>query len=129
MKVFSEKITVPASAIDENGHVNNIIYLEWCVAVAEKHWFSTAPINFQKSHFWVVLEHTISYKNPSFEGEELLVETWVIAANGVKSERNYKITRTNDDKVLVNAKTVWCFVEIENQRPARIPEEIRALFM
>jgi acyl-CoA thioester hydrolase len=129
LKVFSEKIRVPASAIDENGHVNNITYLEWCVAVAEKHWFATAPKNYQKSHFWVVLEHTISYKNPSFEGEELLVETWVTSANGVKSERNYKITRTNDDKVLVNAKTVWCFVEIESQRPARIPEEIHTLFM
>ena len=129
MKIFSEKITVPASAIDENGHVNNIIYLQWCIQVAEKHWFTKAPENFQKSHFWVVLEHTISYKNPSFEGEELLVETWVTSAEGVKSERHYKITRSSDAKVLINAKTLWCFVEIESQRPARITEEIRTLFL
>ncbi len=129
MKTFSEKITVPASAIDENGHVNNITYLQWCIDVAEKHWFTKAPKNYQKSHYWVVLEHTISYKNPSFKGEELLVETWVTLAEGVKSERHYKISRTSDNKELVNAKTVWCFVAIESQRPARITEEIRTLFL
>ncbi|WP_432412453.1 acyl-CoA thioesterase [Rasiella sp. SM2506] len=129
MKIFSENITVPASAIDENSHVNNITYLKWCIDVAEKHWLSTAPKQFQESHFWVVLEHTISYKNPSFEGEELRVETWVTLAEGVKSERSYKITRISDNKVLVNAKTVWCYVELESQRPARITEEIRALFL
>lgn len=129
MKIFSEKITVPASAIDENGHVNNIAYLQWCIDVAEKHWFAKAPKNYQKSHFWVVLEHTISYKNPSFKDEELLVETWVTSAEGVKSERNYKITRIRDNKVLVNANTIWCFVTAESQRPARITEEIRTLFL
>jgi len=129
LKVFSEKITVPITAIDENGHVNNIAYLQWCIDVAEKHWFEKAPVAFQKTHFWVVLEHTITYKNPSFEGEELLVETWVTAAEGVKSERHYKITRISDKKTLVNAKTLWCFVELERQRPTRITEEIRTLFM
>ncbi|MAZ73208.1 MAG: thioesterase [Flavobacteriaceae bacterium] len=129
MKTFAEKITVPASAIDENGHVNNITYLQWCIDVAEKHWFAKAPEKFQKTHFWVVLEHTISYKNPSYEGEQLLVETWVTKAEGVKSERHYKITRIADEKVLVNAKTTWCFVELESQRPARITEEIRTLFL
>ncbi|QIE59740.1 acyl-CoA thioesterase [Rasiella rasia] len=129
MKIFSEKRIVPASAIDENGHVNNIAYLQWCIDVAEKHWFTKAPEAFKNSHFWVVLEHTISYKNPSFEGEELLVETWVTAAKGVKSEREYRITRMSDQKILVTAKTLWCFVEIESQRPARITEEISTLFM
>ena len=127
--VFSEKITVPASAIDENGHVNNLIYLKWCIDLAEKHWFSTAPTSFHKTHFWVVLEHTIAYKNPSFEGEELLVETWVTKAEGVKSERHYKISRVADNKIMVNAKTLWCFVELESQKPARITEEIRTLFI
>lgn len=129
MKIFSENIVVPASAIDENGHVNNIIYLQWCINVAEKHWFAKAPKTYQKSHFWVVLEHTISYKKPAFEGEELLVETWVTLAEGVKSERNYKITRISDGKVLINATTIWCFVELGTQKPARITEEIRTLFM
>ena len=129
MKVFSENITVPKTAIDENGHVNNIIYLQWCIDTAEKHWFAKSPKHYQESHFWVVLEHTITYKNPAFEGEELLVETWVTVAEGVKSERHYKISRPNDGMVMVTAKTLWCFVELDTQRPARIPEEICRLFV
>ncbi|MDX1461749.1 MAG: acyl-CoA thioesterase [Marinirhabdus sp.] len=129
MKKFSHHITVPPTAIDENEHVNNVVYLQWCIDVAEKHWEKVGPKSYQESHFWVVLEHHISYKNPAFEGEELRVETWVTSAEGVKSERSYKIMRVNDDTVMVEAKTTWCFMAIENERPARIPEEIQQLFL
>lgn len=129
MPTFSEIITVPASAIDQNGHVNNLIYLQWCIDVAEKHWMDTAPAAITKTHYWVVLNHYIAYHNPSFEGEKLKVETWVTSAAGVKSERNYTITRVVDGETLVTANTTWCFVDLERQKPARITEEIRTLFL
>ncbi|WP_236002847.1 acyl-CoA thioesterase [Luteirhabdus pelagi] len=129
MMIFSEKLVVPSSAIDENGHVNNITYLQWCIDLAEKHWFAKAPKEYTENYFWVVLNHFIEYKNPSFEGEELLLETWVTSAEGVKSERNYKISRPSDGKVMVNAKTLWCYVEFESQKPSRIPTEIQELFL
>ncbi|WP_239990717.1 acyl-CoA thioesterase [Marixanthomonas ophiurae] len=127
--VFSYTFQVPKSAIDVNGHVNNITYLEWCLDIAEKHWFSKAPKETHNTYFWVVLNHFIEYKNPSFEGEELQIETWVTSAEGVKSERHYKIFRKSDDKVMVTAKTLWCFVELKSQKPTRITEEIRNLFL
>ena len=127
--VFSNTFKVPESAIDVNGHVNNITYLEWCIEIAEKHWFSKAPKELHSQYFWVVLNHFIEYKNPAFEGEELQIETWVTSAEGVKSERHYKIFRKSDEKVMVTAKTLWCFVELKTQKPTRIPEEIRNLFL
>lgn len=127
--VFSHTFKVPTAAIDVNGHVNNITYLEWCLDIAEKHWFSKAPKETHNTYFWVVLNHFIEYKNPSFEGEELQIETWVTSAEGVKSERHYRIFRKSDDKVMVTAKTLWCFVELKSQKPTRITEEIRNLFL
>lgn len=127
--VFSYTFKVPESAIDVNGHVNNITYLEWCIDIAEKHWFSKAPKETHNTYFWVVLNHFIEYKNPAFEGEELQIETWVTSAEGVKSERHYKIFRKKDNKVMVTAKTLWCFVELKSQKPTRITEEIRNLFL
>ena len=127
--VFSYTFKVPESAIDVNGHVNNITYLEWCIDIAEKHWFSKAPKETHNTYFWVVLNHFIEYKNPAFEGEELQIETWVTSAEGVKSERHYKIFRKKDNKVMVIAKTLWCFVELKSQKPTRITEEIRNLFL
>lgn len=129
MPNFSEIITVPLSAIDQNGHVNNLVYLQWCIDVAEAHWTTLAPKAIVKTHYWVVLNHFIEYHHPSFEGEELRVETWVTSAKGVKSERSYTITRLVDEETLVTAKSTWCFVDIDRQNPARITEEIRTLFL
>ncbi|MAT90142.1 MAG: thioesterase [Flavobacteriaceae bacterium] len=129
MKVFSETKIVPSNAIDANGHVNNITYLQWCIDLAETHWFAKAPKEITEKYFWVVLEHHISYKNPAFEGEELVLSTWVTTAEGVKSERHYTITRKSDNTTLVTAHTLWCYVALDSQRPTRIPQEIRTLFL
>ena len=129
MSNFSEIITIPASAIDQNGHVNNLTYLQWCIDVAEKHWLQTAPEAITKTHNWVVLNHYIEYHNPSFKDEKIKVETWVTSAEGVKSERKYTINRVEDGEIIVTAKTTWCFVDIAQQKPARITEEIRTLFI
>jgi len=126
---YSETLTIPASAIDQNGHVNNLVYLQWCIDVAEKHWLALAPASVIDTHFWVVLNHYIEYHQPSFEGEEIKVETWVTSAKGVKSEREYQITRQKDGETLVTAKTTWCYVELDSQRPARITDKIRRLFL
>lgn len=129
MKPYSETKTVPANAIDTNGHVNNVTYLEWCIELAERHWFREAPKEVTEKFFWVVLEHHIAYHHPSFEGEELLLTTWVTTVEGVKSERHYSIVRKEDQKTLITAHTLWCYVALDSQRPARIPEEIRTLFL
>lgn len=128
-EVFSKQITVPQSAIDVRGHVNNLVYLEWCLEVAEAHWETKAPSEMKKNYAWYVLHHSIDYKASVFEGEQLQVETWVQLAEGVKSERHYKITRIGDQKEIIEAKTIWCLVNAKTQRPSKITEEIRTLFL
>lgn len=128
-ETFSKQITVPSTAIDVRGHVNNLVYLEWCLEIAEAHWESKATSEMKKNYAWYVLHHSIDYKASVFEGEELKVETWVQSAEGVKSERHYKITRINDQKTIVDAKTTWCLVNSLSQRPSKITEEIRTLFL
>ncbi|MCF6308845.1 MAG: acyl-CoA thioesterase [Flavobacteriaceae bacterium] len=128
MNVFSEIFTVPASAIDERNHVNNLTYLQWCVDAAEKHWNKFTSDQIEEKYVWFVLNHNINYKNAAFEGEELKLTTWIEKNEGVKSERHYKITRIKDDKTLIEAKTVWCLLNAETLRPTKITEEIKSLF-
>ena len=128
-EVFSKQITVSSTAIDVRGHVNNLVYLEWCLEIAEAHWENKASSEMKKKYAWYVLHHSIDYKASVFEGEELKVETWVQSAEGVKSERHYKITRINDQKTIVEAQTTWCLVNSQSQRPSKITEEIRTLFL
>ncbi|NND62497.1 MAG: acyl-CoA thioesterase [Flavobacteriaceae bacterium] len=125
---FSIEITVPASAIDERNHVNNLSYLEWCLQAAETHWRIKASEEIREQYVWYVLKHEIEYKSSAFEGEVLEVVTWVTSAEGVRSERRYEIFRKADGKKLVRARTQWCLLNGKTLKPTKIPEEIRNLF-
>jgi acyl-CoA thioester hydrolase len=128
-EVFTKRIVVPASAIDSRNHVNNLYYLQWCLEAAEAHWERNASEKLRAAYIWYVLHHSIDYKAPAFEGEELTVETWVTTAEGVRSERRYKIYRTVDSKILAEAKTLWCLLDAKSQKPTKITDEIRTLFL
>ncbi len=126
--VHKKSFKVPESAIDNRGHVNNLVYLEWCLAIAEEHWSQRASSALRKDFVWYVLHHSIDYRNASFLGEDLTIETWVTSAEGVRSERRYLITRPADGKTIVEAKTFWCLLDAKTQKPTKITEEIRNLF-
>lgn len=125
---FIKEITVPSSAIDDLNHVNNVIYLQWCLEAAEEHWLTRTTPEIRSEYVWVVLNHFISYQNMSFEGDHLRIETWIENYDGVKSERRYKIVRSSDNKTIIEAKTLWCFLNAKTQRPTKIPAEISNLF-
>jgi len=128
-EIFTQRFTVPPSAIDGLNHVNNVTYLQWCLDAAEAHWISKTSEKQRQQFVWVVLEHTISYKNPSFLGEELETQTWIDNYEGVKSERYYRIIRPFDGKTIVEAKTLWCFLDAKTFRPTKITDEISKLFI
>ena len=127
--LFTQHITVPASSIDERGHVNNIVYLQWCVDAAEAHWISRTPESLRKGHLWYVINHSIKYRAAAFEGERLEIQTWVALNKGVRSKRHFKITRCLDQKILVEGQSIWCLLNGKTLRPTKIPDEISTLFI
>ncbi len=127
-EVISKRIIVPASSIDIRGHVNNLVYLQWCLDAAEAHWISKSTEDIRQKYVWYVIENNIQYRASAFEGEELELQTWVHSTYGVKSERHYKITRLNDNKTIVDAKTIWCLLDGKTLRLTKITEEISNLF-
>lgn len=127
-EIFSKQFKVPKSSIDVRGHVNNLVYLEWCLEIAEAHWETKATSEMKKNYVWYVLHHSIDYKDSVFEGEDLKIETWISDYKGAKCHRLYKIVRISDQKVIIEAKTDWCLVNALTQRPSKITEEISTLF-
>ena len=71
-EVYTQKLVVPTSAIDERNHVNNLTYLQWCLGIAESHWKEKASPRLLQEYIWYVVRHEIDYKSQAFEGEELL---------------------------------------------------------
>lgn len=73
---------------------------------------------------WVAKSHTIEYKKPSFENDELQMETWIEDIGKIMSTRRYELTRPSDSAVICEGKTEWVFVDSEKMRPMKIPKEI-----
>ncbi|MEH6407359.1 MAG: thioesterase family protein [Leeuwenhoekiella sp.] len=127
-QLFEINLTIPADAIDQMGHVNNVKYLQWMQDVAQAHWLHETTEDIQKQYAWVALEHHIKYHNPSFVNEPIILKTWVESFEGVKSIRNTEIVRAVDQKVLVSAVTHWCLLRMPEGRPTRIPKIISDLY-
>lgn len=128
--IYSKTMKIPRDAIDGNGHVNNVVYVQWMQDIAVEHYASIGGVEAQgPDATWVVREHKIEYLLPAFEGEEIEVRTWVEDARRVRSLRRYEFVRKSDAKVLVKGETDWVFVDVKTGRPQAVPEEVIATFV
>ena len=122
-------ITVPQSAIDENGHVNNVAYVQWMQDIAVEHYSSIGGIEAQGPDvMWVVREHKIEYLLSAFVGEEIEIRTWVENIRRVRSLRKYEFVRKTDGKILVKGETDWVFMDVGMGSPRVVPNEVIAVF-
>jgi len=128
-EVFFHDIQVKAEHIDTMLHVNNVVYVQWVQDAAYAHWMAKAPASIRDQYNWVVLKHEIEYKSPAFISEELMAKTWVFDYAGVKSTRIVQIYRKKDNRLLAEARSLWCLIHSGNGRPARIGEDIKSVFV
>ncbi|MBK8572313.1 MAG: acyl-CoA thioesterase [Geothrix sp.] len=129
--LFAHTFTVLESAIDVNGHANNLEYLRWMQEVATAHSDACGwtLARYQETRTtWVIRSHAIDYLRPAFAGETLKLLTWIGGFEDQESPRHYLFWRERDRKVLARAKTVWVFIDTEAGRPRSIPESFRAAF-
>lgn len=128
-KIYTKNITIPQSAIDENGHVNNVTYVQWMQDIAVEHYSSIGGIEAQgRDATWVVREHKIEYLLPAFEGEEIEIKTWVENIRRVRSLRKYEFVRKADGKTLVRGETDWVFMDVKTGSPRAVPDEVSKTF-
>ena len=127
--VYSKTITIPQSAIDENGHVNNVAYVQWMQDIAVEHYSSIGGVEVQGSEVtWVVRDHKIEYLFPAFAREEIEIRTWVENIRRVRSLRKYEFVRKSDGKMLVKGETDWVFVDVKTGAPRAVPDEVVKIF-
>ena len=127
--IYTKTIAISESAIDENGHVNNVAYVQWMQDIAVEHYSSIGGVEVQGSDAtWVVREHKIEYLLPAFEGEEIEIKTWVENIRRVRSLRKYEFVRKSDGKLLVKGETDWVFVDVNTGAPRAIPDQVAKVF-
>ncbi|MBN1305928.1 MAG: acyl-CoA thioesterase [Anaerolineales bacterium] len=128
--IFTYQFTIPPETIDENGHVNNVYYLQWMQDMAVRHYQALGgiPVTEELGATWVVRAHRIEYINPAFLGDEILMRTWIANLRRVRSLRRYDFIRRKDNQILVRGETDWVFMDTASGRPLAIPTQISKLF-
>ena len=123
---FSNSFIVKPEHLDEQHHVNNVVYVQWIQDVAVAHWQNVASAESQASFTWFLVRHEIDFKQQAFAGEEITVTTWVGKATKVTCERFTEIRR--NEILLVQAKSNWCMFDTKTKKLAKINSEIREQF-
>jgi acyl-CoA thioester hydrolase len=129
--IYEHRLTVPAEAIDGQGHVNNLEYIRWMQDAAVAH---SQAQGWPASRYerlgggWVVRTHRVEYLQAAFAGDQVVIYTWVADFRKIRSLRKYKMIRQADEIVLATAETDWAFIGLEHRVPRRIPSELAEAF-
>ena len=126
--IFTYSIIIPESVIDENGHVNNVAYVQWMQDAGIRHAKALVGYKPAENTTWYVREHRIEYLLPAFLGEEIEVRTWISEIKRVRAHRRYEFLRKSDGKVVVKGETDWVYVDATTGRPLAIPTAALELF-
>jgi len=126
-QVFAQTLEPTADDFDENGHVNNVVYVRWVQEMATAHWRSRASEEAQARWAWVVLRHEIDYRRPLLPGETANARTWVGARSGPRYIRYVRIDGP-DGEVCAQAVSEWCLIDFISRRPTRVPDALVEAF-
>ena len=125
---FTKTFTALPEHIDELGHVNNAVWVQWIQDLATAHWDAAARPADHAQFFWVVVRHEIDYRGNIAEGESALGETFIPdEARGATSVRAVEF-RDERGKPLVSARTTWAMLDRATQRLVRVRPEVIAPF-
>lgn len=128
LQVFEIPIEVLPQDIDDNDHVNNVVYLKWIFDVALAHWNVSASDEMKATYGWVATRHEIDYRREALLGDPIVARTWIGAVDSRRFERLTEIVRTSDDQVLCRGRSIWTLLSRETGRIIRIPPEMVELF-
>lgn len=124
---FVLPVTVQPEHIDEFGHTNNVVYLQWLERVA---WAHSRHLGLTMDDYrrlgagCVARKHELEYLAATFAGEELLLGTWVAENDGrLTMWRAYQIVRPADGRTVLRGRTHWVCVDLKSGKPRRMPPE------
>ena len=104
------------------GHVNNARYLGWVQDAVLSHWRKLAPTEAVARHAWVALKHEITYRKPAFLADNVIARTMLEKVSGARAFYHTVIER--GEEVLAEVQSMWCCINVDTQRPARIDRDI-----
>ena len=121
-------VRVEPADLDDQVHVNNVVYVRWVQDAAVAHWQALTSEAVRAEVAWVLLRHEIDYRSPAVLGDEIVVRTQVGHLEGLTFERLTTIRHAGDGRTLAQSRTLWCPIDPRTGRPRRVSAALRALF-
>lgn len=116
------RIGVDAADIDFMGHVNNASYLKWVQDAVLDHWRAIAPTEVVGQHLWVALKHEITYRKPTFLGDDVIATVLLEKVQGARAF--YETVIKRGEEVLAEVKSSWCCLDAATLKPARLARDV-----
>lgn len=125
LQPYTVTVSVKPADIDALGHANNTAYVRWMEQCA---WQHSAALGLDITHYhsldraMIVLKHALHYLAAAYEGEELVVATWIIKSDGkLRLTRHFQIVRSQDATTLLRAQSEYVCIEISSGKPKKMP--------
>lgn len=126
-EVFVHPLAIGPEHIDDNGHVNNVVYVGWLQEAGTAHWNARFPAEDRARWSWVALRHEIDYLRPLPPGATAVARTWVGDPQGPRFARYVRI-EDGEGRLCAQGLSDWCLVDAATMRPQRIPADMVAPF-
>ena len=127
-EVFELPLEVRPEHIDENGHVNNVVYVGWLQDAGTAHWNARFDPETRARWSWVGTRHEIDYFRPLMpDAQGVRARTWVGDPQGPRFNR-YVRSEDGEGRLCAQGVTEWVLVDARTMRPHRIPPDILPAF-
>jgi len=125
--VYTARWRVRSYEIDQNGHVNNAVYLNYAEALTVEHAEASGygrAWTEARGGAWVVRRHEVLYLRPARLGDELALTVRVELVRGVRGVRRTTIARAADGEPVAEVWSEWVWLRLGDGRPSRVPGEL-----
>ncbi|HEY7312066.1 MAG TPA: thioesterase family protein [Gemmataceae bacterium] len=123
---FTRRFRVRHYELDALGRVHGVSFLRYMQEAAieastalgfSPDWYSERGVG------WVVRKLAVRYHAPAAYGDEVDVATWLSGIRGVRSIREYDLTRVRDGARVARGRAEWVYLDTKTGQPTRVPDE------
>lgn len=129
---YTEAFKVRYTDCDAYGHLNNAMYLRY---IQEAAFNASGSLGLDPAAFeamertWFVRSTEIKYLQGIEYGDTVEVTTWLEGVRQATARRRYEIRKQGSEELSTQAYTDWVFMNIVDQNPVRIPDEIAQVYL
>jgi acyl-CoA thioester hydrolase len=130
---FTLARTPQAADIDGLNHTNNAVYVRWC---EEAGWAHSEALGLALADYrrldraMAIRRAGYDYLLPTFEGEPLVLGTWLVAGDGrLAMERRFQLVRERDGATVLRGRWELVCIDMASGRPRRMPPEFLDAYM